>query len=265
MKASTEFWDQLAAHHAAIENSYFNLPSIRAIFADLQSPVLIVGAGQGLILAELKERGISCDGLDSSPEMIRHALLRRGLTLIKGDARSMPFPDQSYGTIIYATGVIDFLGDEQAIAIILKEGQRVVKPTGKTYVAFYRLSDVLEQFTIRIGLLKDNLIAYKASLQSYLLTPLQMLRWVNKQANVSTGRALALLLSVALRTTYQEKRNTFRMQKILSNPQTAEQLIQSAPEQMPYRNEAEIRRLFARLAMPIKNFQTLKSCFLVQI
>src|SRR5689334_5006481 len=124
MKSSTEFWDELAAHHAGIENSYFDLPSIRAILPELEPPVLIVGAGQGLIVEELTKRGIACDGVDFSPEMIRHAHLRRGLSLIKADARCMPFQDQTYGTIIYATGVIDFLDDEEAIAMILKEGRR---------------------------------------------------------------------------------------------------------------------------------------------
>src|SRR5687768_11109487 len=110
VNSSTQFWDELAAHHAAIENSYFDLRSVRAILNEIESPVLVVGAGQGLIVEELIRRGFICDGVDLSPEMIRHAKERRGLTLVNANARSMPFPDGSYQTIMYATGVIDFIG-----------------------------------------------------------------------------------------------------------------------------------------------------------
>jgi 2-polyprenyl-3-methyl-5-hydroxy-6-metoxy-1,4-benzoquinol methylase len=77
MPASCEFWDALAPHHSAIENSYFDLPSVRRIVHDVRSPVLIVGAGQGLIVEELQKRGFQCDGVDLSLEMIRYARIRR--------------------------------------------------------------------------------------------------------------------------------------------------------------------------------------------
>src|ERR1051326_4109949 len=118
VNSSTEFWDELATHHAAIENSYFDLGGVRAIMSEIESPVLLVGAGQGLIVGELIRRGYVCEGVDLSPQMIRYAKERRGLTLVHADARSMPFRDGSYKTVIYATGVIDFTANEQDILLI---------------------------------------------------------------------------------------------------------------------------------------------------
>lgn len=133
-----EFWDSLAPFHARIENSYLDLPSVRRLLPALHQPVLVVGAGQGLIVAELKKRGLRCDGIDLSAEMIRYARSRRGLELIHADARAMPFAPGSYETIIYATGVIDFMSDDQQIHLIMNEGRRVAGRSGTIFVAFYR-------------------------------------------------------------------------------------------------------------------------------
>jgi hypothetical protein len=52
---SSDYWDTLAPHHASIENNYLDLPSLRRIVHDIHQPVLVVGAGQGLIVAELRK------------------------------------------------------------------------------------------------------------------------------------------------------------------------------------------------------------------
>ena len=265
LNTSVEFWDQLAPHHAALENNFFDLRSVRTLLKELAPPVLIVGAGQGLIVNELIQRGINCDGVDLSPEMIRFAKERRGLTLVHADALAMPFHDQSYGTIIYATGVIDFMANEQAVGLILQEGRRVVQQSGKIFVAFYRLSDALERFLMLVDLLKDGVLDQKASLETYLLGPAQMVRWLQHRTNTKTWRVAALFLRLAVGTTIQEKLNTRQMQKLFRNREAAMRLIECAPHQQPYRNKAKIEALFARLAIPINEFQTLRSCFIVKI
>ena len=83
------FWDALAEHHAAIEDNHLDLASLRRIMSDLRSPVLVVGAGQGLLVAELQAKGFQCDGVDFSAEMIKHARGRRGLDLIQADASAL--------------------------------------------------------------------------------------------------------------------------------------------------------------------------------
>lgn len=86
MTCSSNFWDALAPHHSALENSYLDLPSLCRIQQEIRPPVLVVGAGQGLIVAALQAQGLQCDGVDLSAEMIRYAQLRRGLALVHAGA-----------------------------------------------------------------------------------------------------------------------------------------------------------------------------------
>src|SRR5947209_3826162 len=159
------FWDALAPHHELIEDNYFDVPSVRLLLARVEDPVLVVGAGQGLIVAELRARRFRCDGIDLSPEMIRYARARRGIALIQADARALAFAPGTYRTILYATGVVDFMTDEDQIRIILKEGRRILNGGGPMFVAFYRLSDAQVQFVQRVGLLANHLVRQRESLE----------------------------------------------------------------------------------------------------
>lgn len=260
----SRFWDALAEHHAAIEDNYLDRASLRRIMGDVRSPVLVIGAGQGLLVAELRSKGFRCDGVDFSAEMIRHAKSRRGLDLIQADATTLPLMDATYETVIYATGVIDFNSEETAIRRMLAEGRRVAKPGGKILVAFYRMSPALEQFVTRIGLLNDDVLRHRESLESYLLTSGQMLRWVKERAGTGWLNAALLMLRMAALGTLREKATTLKMQRIVRGMSDPQAFLQAAPETQPYRDEAEIRRLFHRLAIPIADLRTLATCWIVR-
>jgi len=60
----SEFLNPLAPRHLAAENIYLALASVRLIVHALAPPVLVVGAGQGLFLADLRRRGFQGNGLD---------------------------------------------------------------------------------------------------------------------------------------------------------------------------------------------------------
>ncbi|MBE0544790.1 MAG: class I SAM-dependent methyltransferase [Verrucomicrobia bacterium] len=264
MKPSSDFWDALAPFHSAIENNYFDLPSLHHIRSELREPVLVVGAGQGLIVAELQSKGFQCDGVDFSAEMVRRARSRRGINLIQADASAMPLGDATYETIIYATGVIDFNSDENAIRCILREGQRVVKPGGKIFVAFYRFSPALEGFLTKLGLLSDSVVLHRRSLETYLLTSPQMFRWVMNNSGTGWLGAAALMFRLAAFGTIREKATTLKMQRIVRKMKDPKAFIQAASETQPYRNEAGIRRLFDRLNIPIQELRTLATCWIAQ-
>jgi len=63
----------------------------------------------------------------------------------------------------------------------------------------------------------------------------------------------------------EEKRNTHHMQRIFGKANGADALIQAAPENQPYRNESEIKKLFVRLAIPVRQLETSASCHMVRI
>ena len=232
---------------------------------EIREPVLVVGAGQGLIVEELCNNGVGCDGVDFSPEMIKYARSRRGLALTNADARVMPFGNSAYKTVVYATGVIDFTPGEEDIRTILKEGRRVLDPSGKMFVAFYRLSAALENFLLRVELLRENCLLQRQSLETYLLNPLQTVTWVKKRAKTGSLGALAIMCRMTVGSTLQEKLSTIRMQRIFRHLDDPRAVINSSPEQVPYRNEPAIRGLFARLDLPILQLQNYTSCWVARI
>ena len=265
MTRSCDFWDALAPHHTSFENNYLDLPSLRRIVHDIHQPVLVVGAGQGLIVAELRKNGFRSDGVDLSSEMIRYAKARRGLEFVQADARAMPFGEGTYETIIYATGVVDFIGDEEQIRMIMHEARRTISRSGKIFVAFYRMSAASEDFLARLGLLRNNVLSLREALEIYRLNPVQTIAWVAKKAEAGYFRAGMLSLRSWALSTMQEKTTAFKMQRIFRRMDPANLLINATPERQPYRNEPEIRNLFRRLAIPVKQVKASGSCYIVQI
>jgi len=265
MSYCPDFWNALAQFHAEVEDSNFDLVSVRRLLPEIESPVLVVGAGQGLIVAELRKHGYECEGVDLSPEMIRQAKLRRGLALVQADAKAMPFPAASYATVIYATGVVDFTSDEDAIRAMLTEGRRVVSESGKVFIAFYKSSAVQENFLAKVGLLCGTKLAFRQSLEVYLLNPARMVGWVAKRASLGRFRATLELLRVAMGCTIQETRITFKMQRVVRKFADPHSLIDAAPETLPYRNKSEIENLFKRLGFPVKQLSAFASCWVVRI
>ena len=265
MSYCSNFWNVLARFHAEIEDTNFDLASVRRLLPEIESPVLVVGAGQGLIVEELRRRGHECDGVDLSSEMIRQAKLRRGMMLVRADAKAMPFPAASYETILYATGVVDFTAEDDDIRAMLTEGRRVVKESGRIFVAFYKASAAQEDFLKLVGLTQDHKLAFRESLEVYLLNPVQMVGWVARRAGLGRFRATMALLRVAGRSTRQERRNTRKMQRVFRKLGDPRSLISAAPEKLPYRNEREIENLFTRLGIPIKQLKAFASCWVVRI
>ena len=265
MNQASDFWDVLAPYHATIENNYFDLASLRRIVHELREPVLVVGAGQGLIVAELLKMGFHCDGVDFSSEMIRYAKLRRGLSLIQADAKALPMKNGAYQTIIYATGVVDFIGDEAEIKLILGEATRVVRPTGNIFVAFYRASAAVENLLTELGLLHNHILLQREALGINRLNSFQTLEWVAKKAGVGYFGAAVLLMRMTLFSTLREKMTAMKMKKIFRQMNDASSLIESAPEKLPYRNETEVRKLFDRLGVPLNQLTALRSCIIVRV
>ena len=265
MSYCSDFWNVLARFHAEIEDTNFDLASVRRLLPEIESPVLVVGAGQGLIVEELRKRGYECDGLDLSSEMIRQAKLRRGITLVQADARAMPFPTASYQTIIYATGVADFTAEDDDIRAMLMEGRRAVKEAGRIFVAFYKANAAQEEFLELVGLTRDHRLAFRESLEVHLLNPVQLVAWVARRAGLGRFRATIALFRVAARSTRQDRRNTLKMQRVFRKLGDPRSLINAAPEEVPYRNEKGIENLFKRLGIPIKQLRALASCWVARI
>lgn len=101
---------------------------MRLILGDIRQPVLVVGAGQGLIVEELRRQGLRCDGIDLSARMMEYARVRRGLTLVRANATAMPFADGAYETAPAGRHVARAVGTGDASPRLRRAGVAAASP-----------------------------------------------------------------------------------------------------------------------------------------
>ncbi|WP_440070856.1 class I SAM-dependent methyltransferase [Streptosporangium sp. OZ121] len=101
-----------------------------AHMADLLGPgeglCLDIGCGTGLYLDAIRSTGRTVVGLDHSADQLRLARRRDGAPLLQGDATTLPFAADTFGTVTalwVSTDIGDFAG-------LIKEAARVLLPGG---------------------------------------------------------------------------------------------------------------------------------------
>src|SRR5258708_36404574 len=72
----------------------------------------------------------------------------------------------------------------------------------------------LEDFVIRLGLLRNSVLRFRELLEIYRLRPVQTMSWVAKHSKVSYAGAVMLALRSWAFSSWQEKRDTFHMPKV---------------------------------------------------
>jgi ubiquinone/menaquinone biosynthesis C-methylase UbiE len=96
-------------------------------------PTLEIACGTGKLLPELADRSSHVVGYDRSPQMLQRARVKmrnsRGISCVLGDARSLPFEDQSFNSAV-STFPAGFIASPEA----LDEVARVLKPGGRFIV-----------------------------------------------------------------------------------------------------------------------------------
>ncbi len=230
------------------------MANIRKLDSIIPDPVLIIGAGQGLLVEQLQKSGHKADGVDRSPQMIQYAETRRGLKLIEADARNLPFESGSYSTAIIATGVVDFMNDESEIKRIISEARRVTKGSGKVFVAFLGVHPAAERFARRIGLIAGGTLNQRRMLHLTSLSPREKLKIFRHDNRMSVFTAFREILFLQMFLPKREKNMSKRMGEVLKTADNPQVLIDAGMESMPVRTEQDIRTLFARLQLPVGRF-----------
>jgi hypothetical protein len=195
------------------------------------------------------------------------------LDLIQADASNMPFADDSYKTSIIATGVVDFMDDEEQIKSIINEALRVTDKTGKVFVAFYKYHPRVDALLKHTGLITENrLLRFKKLAEMTMLSfenPIRFISAVRKETNIGFLGTLFILLRTQLFLPKKEKRESRKLSAVwkrarneLDNPQS---LIDCLPELVPYRSKEEIISLFKDLNFSITNMYFYDSCTIVQL
>ena len=273
MAEMESFWRTWAPYWSYQEDFALDIEGINKLTTAVVGPVLVIGAGQGLLVEQLQKKGFKVDGVDLEPNMIMYAKKRRGLNLIQANAKNMPFSDKSYKTSIIATGVVDFLDDEEQIKLIIDEALRVTDDSGKVFVAFYKYHSKVEKVFRYTGLITDKgLLRNRRMCELSILSfdnPIGFVKAIKKDANVGFFSAFMILIKTVMLLPKKHKRQTKNFSKLwkqatneLDNP---ELLIECAPEFVPYRNEENIRNLFKNLNIPIRHMFIYDSCMVVQL
>ncbi len=264
------YFDVWAPYWSYIEDFYLDIESLKHLMELIQSPVLVVGAGQGLLVEELLKQNLQVTGIDLSRKMIQYAKDRRGLELIHADARKIPFNDQYFQTSIIATGVLDFMDDEELIQQIISEVRRVTDASGKVLIAFNRFHPRAEELMRYTGLIsEDNQWCFRETYVAMSQKPHEFFASIQKNPNVSTLGALLAVIKTELLLPRKEKaaRNRWRKawEKIKREVENPQQLIDCVPEYIPYRNKTQIQDLFRKLNFQIQQIHELYSCIVVQL
>lgn len=264
------FWELWSPYWTDIEENFLDSENIGKLTSLIRDPVLVVGAGQGLLIEELQKKDLHVDGVDSEPLMVEFAEERRELKLIQADGADLPFSDNSYETCIVATGVIDFLEDECKIRSILNETLRVTVDGGQVLVASYKFHPKVEKLMRYVGLITDQDVwCYRRTLEMMRLNLLEQLSIIRSDPDISTFGASWALIRTLMFLSKKEKRGAKNWvkawEKAKQDLDDPEELLRISPEFIPYRNEDQMRNLFKKLNITLTQIFVFNSCMVVQL
>ncbi len=270
----TDFWDIFSPYMDYLENVLgINLDNLGPVIPLIKSPVLVVGAGQGLLISELRQKGFTAEGIDLSPEMVAAAERRRGIKLFLGNANNMPFATGQFTTTIVATGVIDFLEDSGQIGAIVNEVRRVTEAQGEILVALFGFTPKAEELLKYIGILSDNKLNLRMWLQIIAGSkspPKEIIAIIRKDPGKSVPglllRAVKAFLSMRKRAGARVRAlRELKRQVKSGNLENLSIMTDHLPECMFIRSSAQIRDLFGRLNYPPRNIFVFDNCKIVQL
>lgn len=139
MKLNRIDWNIMSKVWEAYENMGVSPKRLDRVLRYLESPILVMGSGMGLVSECLINKGYTVDSIDSSSEMIKRSREKRNIASILCNSEKTPFPDKSYKTILINSGVIDsvslYAGDTQKI---LEECMRLIRNDGKVIISYFK-------------------------------------------------------------------------------------------------------------------------------
>lgn len=114
-----------------------DVPFWRRLLTTEGARTLELGCGTGRLLVPMARAGVSMVGVDRSLEMLAHAVTRsrrlprvRRPGLVRGDIRTLPFDDRSFGAVMAPYGLLQSLLSESDLTMLLEDVRRVLRPGG---------------------------------------------------------------------------------------------------------------------------------------
>ena len=260
------WWKMWAPYWKFFESQYLDSAVLEKLSPYLSSPILLIGAGQGLVADELRRRGFVVQGIDFQRDMIEEGVRRRGVTSILADARDLPFKGKAFKTVIITTGVVDHSCDKEHIKRITSEANRVISPFGNLIVAFYQISPPVEQIYRRLGALDPEekfhmkrIFEISVHPRPWRCVPM-ICEWTKKSYLMTMLRLI--YTSMTLPKYLKENNRKFHDILELAKKDNVDpaKLIHSLPVDLPYRKETDIRELLADLGLKNCHFDFHDEC-----
>ncbi len=117
------------------------LPRLAPLTTDKIRLVLDLGCGDGRHLELLESLGYSSVGLDLSVELLRTATGRTGgesrFKLVRGDMRRLPFPDDSFSSVLSLFTAFGYFGPPGANQDTVREVGRVLTAGGHWFLDYF--------------------------------------------------------------------------------------------------------------------------------
>ena len=244
------WWDTWAPYWQQMEDRHFGTGALERLLPRIVGPVLVVGAGLGLLVDRLRGSGFVAHGVDRSPRMVRAALRVRGLRLTLADAAALPFRDDSYRTVILSSGVLDYLEDDAAAGPLVGEALRVLTPGGRLFAGFYRIDPPIDRVYRRLGVVTEGVYHPRRMFDiedGIGIHPLRPVKMIADWTGRGRGPTLLYWLRMGVARPRALRAEQGRMHALfeLAARDGVERrtLIDAFPERVPYRNEAEVVRL----------------------
>ncbi len=268
------WWSTWAPLWNHIEDRHFSTRVTEALIDRMASDALVIGAGQGIIVRYLEDKGFRALGLDINPQMVRIAKEKYGLDIVEGDAGDLPFENESFTTVIISSGVVDYGADETAIARFIGEARRVCRPGGTVFIAFYKIPPRIEKIYRKIGVI-DTGDAYDIYHMSRIfeineiaekfppLCAIPIKKWTGK----SMARVNFEWAMVGLTRPKEFMTERKWINRLFSDGEkiglSKKDLIDSVPDTIPYRTRSQIEELLARINIAFSEIRDFNDCTVV--
>jgi ubiquinone/menaquinone biosynthesis C-methylase UbiE len=120
---------------------------LAGIFAEVQGPVVELGAGNGEFTQELLERYLkpgqklyALERLDTAANKLREKLKDGRVEVLQSDSASIPLPDGAAAMVLSRVALHDFVSDDGDIARALRDCVRVLAPGG-IFMVYDKITD----------------------------------------------------------------------------------------------------------------------------
>jgi ABC-2 type transport system ATP-binding protein len=251
------WWDTWAPYWEHMEDRHFGTRTLERLLPRIAGPVLVLGAGLGLLVERLRKSGFVAHGVDRSPAMVGAALRVRGLQLTLADAAELPFRDESYRTVILSSGVLDYLEDDAAAGPLVREALRVLAPGGRLFAGFYRIEPAIDRVYRRLGVVAGSvyhprrMFDIEDAIRVHPLRPVKMIvDWTGR----GYGPTLLYWFRMGLARPRALRAEQRKMQALFEpaarDGVERRTLVDAFPDRVPYRNEAEVVRLLDAAGLP---------------